>query len=112
MEFNELVFFVQLLIVVTLFFSKLFVLMNYEKMTDDFKIPILTLIGMFMAYGIGQVLAILDHSVLFVTIMNYERVLFILGVIFFIGELFLKMDMKARNSVVGARDSSKESRGG
>lgn len=108
MELIEVLFFTQFLIVVGLFFYKLYSLMHVEGIKADFKPSFLSLIGLIMAYGLGSSLNILALSSTYAMVMNFERVLFILGVVFFIGELFIKIDVNLKDSVVTARNSAQE----
>ena len=112
MDFIEVVFYTQFVAVIVLFFYKLYNLMNAGKAVGEFKIVILTLIGLILAYGLGTMLNIVNHTVAFAAVMNFERLPFLLGIFCFIGELFLKIDYDAKASQQGARNSLEDSKRG
>lgn len=110
MDFIEVVFYTQFIAVIALFFYKLYNLMNAGKSIGEFKVVILTLIGLILAYGLGNMLNIVNHTVAFATVINFERLPFLLGVFCFIGELFLKIDYDMKSKTQGARNSQEDSR--
>ena len=112
MDFIEVVFYTQFVIVVIIFFYKMYNLMNAGKGMGDYKPIVLTFIGLILAYGLGNMLNMINHTAAFAAVMKFERLPFLLGVFCFIGELLLKIDYKMKESVVGARNSQEENKRG